>query len=59
MVIAYTNNEIFGSFDHIAVFKFPTFYSADRNATDHQILVDFFEKDLTRAEMNRVSHFSL
>jgi hypothetical protein len=47
----------FGIFDHIALF--PTFYSADRNATNRQILVDFLNKDLTCAEMNQVSRFSL
>ena len=46
-----------GIFDRFAVF--PTFYSAVRNAITHQTLVDFLNKDLTRAEMNEVSHFSL
>lgn len=57
VVIACICTKSFGIFDRFAVF--PTFYSSDRNATNHQILVDFLNKDLTRAERNQVSHFSL
>lgn len=57
VVIACICTKSFGIFDRFAVF--PTFYSSDRNATNHQILVNFLNKDLTRAEKNQVSHFSL
>ena len=57
VVIACVCTKSFGTPDRFAVF--PTFCSSDRNTTNHQILVDFLNKDLTRAEMNHVSHFSL
>jgi len=44
-------------FDRFAIF--PTFYSADRNATNHQILVDLSNKDLTHEEMKEVTHVYL
>jgi hypothetical protein len=59
MVIGWTctNEHSYGVIDSFTVF--PTLYSADCNATNHQILVDFLNKDLTCAEIDQVSHFAL
>jgi hypothetical protein len=61
VVITYTiyptGSEIAFQFDNFAVF--PTFYSVDRNAANHKILVDFLNKDLTRVERSRVSRVYL
>lgn len=60
MVLAVECNnyyQSFATFNHIAIF--PVFYSADRNATNHQLLIESLNKDLTCVEMDQVYHLSI